>query len=86
MVHHGSPEIVGVIELVGAEIVTVLLHAGKEPGKGLHESIVVHDGVPLISLQPCCGRAVMLRQYYGIRIGFLNGLAEILPEFVIVFG
>ena len=27
----------------------------------------------------------MLCEYYGIRIGFLNSFAEILPEFMIIF-
>ncbi len=40
--------------------VAVFLHARQEPGERLHERIVVHDGIPLVSLQPSAGIAIVL--------------------------
>ena len=64
--------------------VGMLLHAGQEPGHRLHEGVVVHDGIPLVALQPAERVAVMLGEDDGVRVRFLDHHAEPLPEHVVV--
>ncbi len=64
--------------------VGVLLHTGQEPGHRFHEGIVVHDGIPLVTLQPAERVAVVLGEDDGLRIRFFHHHAELLPEHVVV--
>ena len=63
--------------------IAVLLHAGQVPGDGLHKGIVIHDGIPLASLQPGGRVPVMLRVNHRVGVGLLHILPEIPPEFVV---
>ena len=49
-------------------LITVLLHTGQEPGQRLHKCVIVHDRIPLITLQPALRVAVMLSQNNGIGV------------------
>ena len=61
----------------------MLFHACEEPGDGLHKSVVVHDGVPFLPVQPGTGIAVMLGQDQGVGVDGLDPLAEALPELMV---
>ena len=84
MMLHSAPEAVRIAEKVFPIIVAVLLHSRQEPCHRLHKRIIVHDGVPFISLQPVARISVMLRQNDSLRVRFLYCLAELLPEIVVV--
>ena len=84
VVEHGPEEGLSVADQRRVVAVGMLLHTRQEPAHRLHKSIIIHDGIPLISPQPGIRIAVMLRQDHRLRIGLLHGTAEALPEVVIV--
>ena len=81
---HRALERVIITQKVTAELVTVLLNTAEEPCDRLHKRIVVHDSIPLISLQPALRITVVLRQNNGIRISLFYISPELPPELVIV--
>ena len=50
MMPHSTPEALGIAEQILPVVIAVFLHTGQKPGHGLHECIVVHNGIPFISL------------------------------------
>ena len=77
------PEGVGITVVLLSLGVAVFLHAGEEECDGLHEKLVVHDGVPFFALQPVLGVSVVLGQNDGVRVCLFDSLAEALPEVVV---
>ena len=63
--------------------ITVFFHSGQEPCHRLHERIIVHDRIPLISLQPSFRTSIMFCKNQCFRIRFLDRFTEIFPELVI---
>ena len=84
VVAHGVEKVLAVPPQLPAEAVAVLLHSGQKPGKGLHERVVVHHRIPLVSLQPGSRVAVVLRQNQGVGIDLLDRAAELAPKLVVV--
>ena len=82
---HGSLKILEIAQHILAITVAVLLHPRKEPRQRFHKSIVIHHSVPLVAAQPFHRVAIMLGQHNRFWISLLDGLAEILPEFVVKF-
>ena len=84
---HGEFETLTVADgfrLVG---IGMLLHACEEPGHRLHEGGIIHDGIPLVALQPGSRVPVVLRQNDRIGIGGFYGVPELPPEGMIeIFG
>ena len=80
---HGCPESVRVADKTGVIGVVVLLHACQEPGDRIHESLVVHDRVPLFAAQPVRRIHIVLGEDEGIGIRFFDHFAEALPEVVV---
>ena len=65
----------------------MLLHACEEPGHRLHEGGIIHDGIPLVALQPGSRVPVVLRQNDRVGIGGFYGVPELPPEGMIeIFG
>ena len=62
----------------------MLLHAGKKPGYRFHKRIIVHDRIPLVTLQPGGRITVMLCQNNCFRICLFHNFTEFSPELVIV--
>ena len=81
---HRALERVIITQKVTAELVAVLLNTAEEPCDRLHERIVVHDSIPLISLQPALWITIVLSQNYRIRICLFNISPELPPELVVV--
>ncbi len=65
--------------------VAVLFHAREEKCDRLHEELIVHDGVPLIPLQPHLGVRVILGDNDCLRVRLFDRLAKPLPETVVKF-
>ena len=84
MVAHRSHEGLMISQKVATEIIAVFLHSGQKPGQRFHESVIVHHGIPLVSLEPGTGLPVMLRQNDGLGIGLFDIFPEFLPEFMVV--
>ena len=82
-VQDGLPEGVRVAVALIEPAVAVFFHAGQEGGHRFHEELIVHDGVPLVPLQPLPGVLVVFRQYDGVGIGLPDRLPEPLPEEVV---
>ena len=85
MVSHGVKKSLTISPYAPVITVAVFLHAGQKPRDRFHERVVIHDGIPLIPLQPGSRIPVVLRQNQRLRIGLFYGLAEPAPEFVIIF-
>ena len=83
--HHGTPETLCVSEQIFPVIVAVLLHSRQKPRHGLHKSIVVHYGIPLVAHKPVSRISVMLRNDDRIGIGEFDGPSEFFPESVVKF-
>ena len=63
--------------------IAVLLHAGEEIRHGLHEELIVHDGVPFVPLKPFPGIHIVFCYDDSLGIGLLDRFAETLPEFMV---
>ena len=85
MVSHGVKKSLTISPYAPVITVAVFLHASQKPRDRFHERVVIHDRIPLISLQPGSRIPVVLRQNQRFRISLFYGLAEPAPEFVIVF-
>ena len=83
MIAHGSEEGIRIPQLSVQEFIGVLLHPGEKPGNRLHKRVIVHDRIPLVSLQPLSRIPVMLRDDQSLRVGLLDFPAEGLPESVV---
>ena len=84
MIHHCSFEAVRIAEHPLLVIIAVLFHTGKKPGQRLHKSVVVHDSIPLIAMQPASRIPIVLCQNNRIRVCLFDHLPEFSPEFMVV--
>ena len=79
------PERAGIAEALLIEAVAVFLHSCEKIRERFHEELVIHDGIPLVPLQPFVGVHIVFRNDDGLRIGLLDRFPEALPETVIEF-
>ena len=84
MVPHGTGKYLSVAEQILSELVTVLLHACKEPGYRLHERVIVHDGVPLVPSEPFACIAIVFGKNERVRVDRFDRFSEFPPEIMIV--
>ena len=70
---------------VAPVIVAVLLHTCQEPCHRLHKGIVIHDRIPLFTVEPFPWRTIMLCQHYGIGICLPDSPSEFSPEIMVIF-
>ena len=80
---HIVPEGIRIAVAFFVASVTVFFHSREEKGDRLHKELVVHDGIPLVSLQPFPRVCIILGKDDRLRIGLLDRLAETLPEPVV---
>ena len=85
VVPHGSHKVVRIPPEICPTLVAVLLHSGQEPGKRFHKCVIVHDTVPLISLEPVDRISIVFRQDQSVGIRALHFFSKTLPEHMIVF-
>ena len=81
-----SPERCGITVEVLSPGIAVFFHPGEKTCQWFHEKLVVHDGVPLFSLQPFLGIRIVFRQNDSLRIGLLHSLPEAFPELMVKGG
>ena len=84
MVAHGIKKCLSISPDPAVIAVTVLLHPRKEPGHRLHKGVIIHNRVPLISLEPAGRIPIVLRKDQHLRVHFFYRLAEPAPEFVVI--
>ena len=80
---HGCPESVRVADIARMEGVVVLLHTCQKPCDRVHETLVVHDGIPLFAAKPARRVHIILGEDEGIGVRFFDNFAESLPEVVV---
>ena len=85
MIFHSTDKTVTVSQHSLAVLIAVFFHTGQKPGNRLHECVIVHDGIPLISLKPTLGLSIVFGQNDCIWIGFFYIFPEISPELMIIF-
>ena len=85
MIIHGSHKCIRITQQITTELITVFLNTSQEPGNRLHKCIIVHNGIPLIALQPFLWISIMLCQYNCIWICLFDCVTEHSPELVIIF-
>ena len=85
VVRYWMTEGISIASKVSTFFITVLLHTGQEPGHRLHKCIVIHNRIPLFTIQPFCRIAIMFRKNQRIRIRFLYCLTKLLPKFMVIF-
>ena len=61
VIEHGTEEALTIPIKRSIVAVAVLFHPCQEPGKRLHKCIIIHDGIPLVALQPLPRVTIMLR-------------------------
>lgn len=83
MMLHCSDKSITVTVKILSVLIAVLFHSCKEPGYRLHERIIVHDSIPLITKKPALRISVMLSQNHGLRIRFPYCFAEFFPEMMV---
>ena len=86
IVLHGGAEAPRVSQKIRIEVIGVLLHPGEKPGHRLHERVIVHDSIPLVSAKPVSGIPVMLRYDHSVRVRRLHLMTECFPEPVVELG
>ena len=52
VIKHGLEKRLSIAVHIVVVFVAVFFHPGEEPGNGLHKSIIIHNGIPLIALEP----------------------------------
>ena len=75
-----SPENLRVAVALLIAGIAVFIHSGEEKSHRFHEELVVHDGIPLVSLQPFPGIHIVFRDDDRFGVGLLDSLAEPFPE------
>ena len=85
VVPHGAHKVVRISPQICPPLITVLLHSCQEPGERFHKCIIVHDAVPLISLQPVDRVAIVFCQDQRIGVCALHFFSETLPEHMVIF-
>ena len=83
MIIHSPEESFSIAIEMAVILIAVLLHSGQEPCDRFHKCIVIHNGIPFISLKPAVGISIMLRQNQRLRIRLFYGLPELLPEIMV---
>jgi len=81
---HSTLKCIVVAKQISAELVAVLFNTAEEPCDRFHECIIVHDRIPLVTLQPALWITIVLSQNYRIRICLFNISPELAPELVVV--
>ena len=84
MIGHGIKKSLSITFQSLVSRIGMFLHASKEPCYRFHKGIIIHDGIPLISLKPPERITIMLRKYHGIGISLFYHLSESLPEQMII--
>ena len=85
MMCHRPDKVIDVTEKFFSGLITVLFHSCQKPCDRLHECIIVHDGIPLVTFKPVARIPVMFRKDQCIRIRIFHGCSEFLPEIMVIF-
>ena len=84
-VTHRTYKIIRISPQICPAFIAVFLHSGKEPCQRLHKRVIVHDTVPLVTLEPFNRISVMLCQDQCIRIRLFYLFSETFPKHVVIF-
>ena len=84
VVRHCAYKMIRISAKLLSHLITVFFHPRQKPCDWLHESVIIHNSIPLITLKPFTGISIMLRQNDGIWIRFFYYLTEFLPETMII--